>query len=289
MSQARKITITMNDEITPPISIQKAQQEFPLQALYIVAFNEYFSEIRFKEHKVCLLECLNAMLENNPNLICFISMPQEEEDDCLELVSKYLGEDSAIEKKIRQQIKDEYWVPEFLEDCKKNSIKTVHLGGVYGRACVWDAARSMADNVYAKQLGDGHPNMRFADTAEIYRFDNAVILGHVTEGYTDCDLTFDQFVLFPGTKLFTVDLGDDTDVVALAEDQYSGDVGESYELYTEEYLENYYALHVRVQEFLNSPESKDRNRMFAMHSAQAASDTTEEAKSIEKLASPKMK
>jgi hypothetical protein len=255
--------ITMNNEISPPIYVQKAEKKPPFQALYIEAYNEYFSEITFEEQKVSLLECLNSLLEQNPDLVCHISLPQDEEENCLALTATYLGANSAIEKKLRQQISDEYWLPDFLEECKNNAIKTVHIGGVYGRACVWDAARSMANNIYAKQLGDKHPNMRFADTAEVYRFENAVISEDVTEGHTDSDLKFSQLVLFPKTKLFTIDLGSNTDIVTMAEEQYPGEVGESYELYAEEYLESHYALHTRVQASINAKGIMDRNRMYS--------------------------
>lgn len=246
----------MGGQITPEITVLNVDaKEFPLKALYIEAFNEYFSEISFEEEKRTLLESLEHILKTHPDLICFLSLPAEEEAICLQLIAHYLGHDSALEKQLKKQIKEEFFREEFLDACEREQIDTVHIGGVYGKACVWDCARSIADNIYAKQLGDKHPNVRYADTAERYRFKNAIIFEEVTEGYIDSEITLNQLACFPASKHFMVDLGFETDITSKGESLYEGEVGESYELFSSVYedcLPEYYRLHTRIQNFLSA-------------------------------------
>ena len=149
--------------------------------------------------------------------------------------------------------------------CQKNAIDTVHIGGVYGRACVWDCARSMADNIYAKQLGDKHPNVRYKDTAESYQLTNAIIFEDVTEGYLSSEITLNELVCFPSTQLFQVNLGKDTDISTKGEAQNPGKVGENYELFSsvdDETLPAYYMLHQYIQDRLVANQVLNLKHMF---------------------------
>lgn len=257
---------SMGVKITPEVTVLKTKtQKFPLKALYIEALNEYFTEVTFEEEKITLLESLEHILQTNPKLICFLSLPESDQASCLRLITRYLGEGSALEKQLKKQIKEEFFRAEFLAACEKSKIDTVHIGGVYGRACVWECARSIADNIYAKQLGDKHPNIRYSDTAETYRFKNAIISEDVTEGYTDSDITLNQLACFPVTKRFLVDLGSEKDITSKGEEQYKGEVGESYELFSsvdDDSLPQYYELHTRIQHFLSACDLKNLIHLF---------------------------
>jgi hypothetical protein len=251
-------TINIGKQITPAITVRKAETKaFPLKALYIEALDEYFTEVSSKEEQVSLLERLEHLLKTTPQLICFLSLPEDAEERCLPLIAQYLGEDSALEKQLKKQIEDQFFRKDFLAACEKNKIDTVHIGGVYGKACVWDCARGIADNIYAKQLGDKHPNIRYRDTAETYRFRNAIIDEEVTEGYTDGELTFNQLACFPVTECFGVDLGHVKDITSKGEQLYKGKVGESYELFSslnDASYPKYEALHTHIQHCLSGYE-----------------------------------
>lgn len=251
-------TINMGNEITPAITVRRAEtEEFPLKALYIEALDEYFTEVTSIEERVTLLERLEHLLKTTPKLICFLELPEDAKKSCLRLIAQYLGEDSALEKQLKKQIEDKFFREEFLEACENNKIDTVHLGGVYGKACVWDCARGLADNIYAKQLGDKHPNIRYRDTDETYRFKNAIIDEDITEGYTDRELTLNQLACFPVTECFEVDLGFEKDITSKGEQLYKGKVGESYELFSslsDASYPKYEALHTRIQHCLSGYE-----------------------------------
>lgn len=261
-SQSWKImptfTIDMGKKITPAVTVCHAEtQKFPLKALYIEALDEYFTEVTFKEERISLLERLEHLLQTTPQLICFLSLPEDAEEGCLRLIPQYLGKNSALEKQLKKQMQESFLRVEFLAACQEAQIDTVHIGGVYGRACVWDCARGIADNIYAKQLGDKHPNIRYRDTAETYRFQNALIYEDVTEGYIDSEITLNQLACFPVTKCFSVDLGHVKDITSKGEQLYPGKVGESYESFSsvdDDTLPNYHALHTRIQHSLSGYE-----------------------------------
>lgn len=253
----------MDKQITPEIRVNNDKMpNFPVKAIFIEAIHEYFSEVPDEEERASLLENLEHLLKNTPNLICHFDIPKNEEKKCLRLIHKHFGEESALEKQLNWQITTKFLRHKFLDACQKNSVDTVHLGGVYGRACVWDCARSIADDIYSKQLGDAHPNIRFLDTDEKYRFKNAVIMPEITEGYFATqdyyemeevendfedeglkressehemsekevfypDLTLSEFVCFPATKYFSTQLVA-TDIVSECAALYPGQLGESY-------------------------------------------------------------
>jgi hypothetical protein len=86
--------------------------------------------------------------------------------------------------------------------------------------CVSDAARKMAVNLYSKQMGDTHPNIRFINVEYPFRFQNAVIWPEISEGYVqaeDLAHTFPQFLHFPPRSSFTVKMG----IRDLSEDELS--------------------------------------------------------------------
>jgi len=256
----------MGGQLSPPVTvIKKPRENFPLKALYIEALDEYFTEVPFKEEQRSLLESLECVLQQNPNLICFLSLPQESEEQCLQLIPRHLGKDSALEKLLRKQIKDEFWRPEFLQACADDHIETVHIGGVYGRACVWDCARSIADNIYSKQLGDKHPNIRYVNPTETYRFKNAIIFEDGTEGYIDSEITLNQLACFPVEKHFVLDPGHEKDIVSLGEAKFRGQVGESYELFSsvsDRTLPYYYELHKYIQHALSACDLLNLSALF---------------------------
>ena len=247
----------MGGKITPAVTVVKASTpKFPLKALYIEAFDEYFTEVTFIEERETLLEGLEYLLKKNPHLICFLSMPACSVEECLKLIPQYLGEGSAVEQQLRMQIKEKFGRPQFLLACAQAEVETVHIGGVYGRACVSDCARSIgADNIYTKQLPDKHPNIRYRNPKETYRFKNAVIIDDVTEGYIDSEITLNQLACFPAVKEFVIDPGQVKDIVTLGEEEYAGEVGESYESFSsvdDETLGNYYELHTQIQKSLTA-------------------------------------
>lgn len=270
----------MGNEITPAITVRRAEtEEFPLKALYIEALDEYFTEVTSKEERVTLLERLEHLLKTTPKLICFLSLPEDAKKSCLRLIAQYLGENSALEKQLKKQMEDKFFREEFLEACEINQIDTVHLGGVYGKACVWDCARGLADNIYAKQLGDKHPNIRYRDTDETYRFKNAIIDEDITEGYTDSELTLNQLACFPVTESFEVDLGFEKDITSKGEQLYKGQVGESYELFSslsDASYPKYEALHTRIQYCLSGYEL-----MMLNHSIWASNKTGAENSNVD--------
>lgn len=260
------LTLDMDKKISPAVTVRNAEtHEHPLRALYIEALDEYFTEVTFEEERISLLERLEHLLQTTPQLICFLSLPEDAEQRCLQLIAQYLGENSALEKQLKMQMQEGFLRVEFLAACQNAQIDTVHIGGVYGRACVWDCARGIADNIYAKQLGDKHPNIRYRDTAETYRFNNAIIYEDVTEGYLDSEITLNQLACFPVTKCFPVKLGHVKDITSKGERLYQGKVGESYESFSslyEDTLPNYYALHTRIQHFLSGYELRTLNHSF---------------------------
>lgn len=257
----------MDKQITPEIRVNNDKMpSVPVRAIFIEAIHEYFSEVSDEEEQASLLGHLENLLRNTPNLICHFDIPADEEKKSLRLIRKHFGAESALEKQLSWQITTKFWRHKFLDACQQQRIDTVHIGGVYGRACVWDAARSMADDIYSKQLGDAHPNIRFHDTDETYRFKNAVILPEITEGYFDTEddyemekvensfedeglkkespehemsekevfypvLTLSEFVCFPATKYFSTQLIG-TDIVSECADLYPGQLGESYKAFS---------------------------------------------------------
>ncbi|MDR3478862.1 MAG: hypothetical protein P4M14_12630 [Gammaproteobacteria bacterium] len=257
--QGRFHSISMGNAIHPSIKFRTCPSALPtMQAIYIESCHEYFTEIPKYEDRLSLLESLDYILKTNPEAICLFDLPLSEEPAMLEGIIEHLGEDSTLEARFRQQQDEEYHIEEFLDECKQKKIDTVYIGGVYGRACVWDAARTMADTIYSKQLGDKHPNIRFAPTDQSHRFAKAIILGEFTQGYTDAEATFDKFICFPRTALFTTNRKDHTDIVALIEDQLENDdtncLGRSYESYNSLDSANtskFYALHYAIQSLVS--------------------------------------
>jgi hypothetical protein len=267
--QARFQSLSMNNAIYPSIKFKKCLAALPkIQAIYVESCHEYFTEIPIAEDRLSLLESLNYLLRTNPNVPCLFDLPQSEESDMLAGIQSHLGKGSELETRLRRQIKREYHIEEFLTECKTKNIKSVFIGGVYGRACVWDAARTLADTIYSKQLGDKHPNTRFGETDQIHRFQTAVILEDITQGYTDTEATFSHYVCFPASELFVMNMEYQTDIVSMVEDYYADSktdlLGRSYEAYNnldESNLAKSHELFTRIQKLI-SERLSDRPQSF---------------------------
>lgn len=201
------VRVTMNNALRQPVCFSELMPDEYQNirspgAIYVEAFNEIFTEIADEKERIKILSKLNELLQKYPDIPCFLDTGYEDIETCKINAAKYLGNAS----KVAAQLSDQKTVFNFKSACAKGEIKTVYIGGVYGRACVWSAAREMAEEIIAMQLGDSHPNIRFRNLSNPFRFKYALIYPPITEGYQTGKYTFSRLLRFPETKCFPVDL-----------------------------------------------------------------------------------
>ncbi|MDR3492852.1 MAG: ankyrin repeat domain-containing protein [Gammaproteobacteria bacterium] len=193
--------VNMHNAISPAVVFKKSgisELEAP-KAIYIEAIHEIFQEHEqiSEDEREHLLFNINNIAERE-DIECYFDLHKSEEKKFLTDIVSILGKNSALKKRLRKQIKDETVLDDFKTTCRQKEIDTLHVGGVYGRACVWDAARQLGKQIYAKQLGDKHPNIRYVDNENDFQFENVFIDTNIAEGFFEPDsITFQEYVLFP--------------------------------------------------------------------------------------------
>lgn len=201
-------SVTMKGKIKPPLRFTPVATVPAPQAVYIKAFDEIFSQIQNEAERTTILTNIEAIIAKG--LICFIDFTGESvEENAVKLTTAVLGENSHTVQCIQKQRAEFFGLPDFKQHCEKNALETVYIGGVFGDACVWNAAGKMAENIYSKRLGYTHSNIRFINTEHPFRFKHAVIWPNITEGYFENHETFPQFFHFSQTVAFHVNMGDE--------------------------------------------------------------------------------
>lgn len=193
------LKVDMDGKLTPPIRFAPSCDLPEMGALYVEAFHEIFSNIESEIERHLLLVNINALLKQK--LKAFIHI-EETTEECVTNTDKYLGSNNRISKLLLKQKARQTKLSDFRRACGKAAIKTVYIGGVYGRNCVWVAATMLGKNIFAQQLGVKHPNVRFDGAPSTHQFQNAVIWPGITEGHIDYPRAFPEFILFPQTNLF---------------------------------------------------------------------------------------
>lgn len=188
--------------LVPPIHFSPCDTLPGMGAIYIEAFHEIFTEVQSDEERLSLLQNIDQLIPTD-GVEAYIDIAEKTEL-CVTNTRRYIGPNSHIEKLLKRQQEQKTELHDFKEQCKKKNIHTVYVGGVYGRNCAWNAARTFARNLFAKQLGDKHPNVRFDDLPSVHRFENAVIWPAITEGYIDFPFTFPDFVIFSGREPYGI-------------------------------------------------------------------------------------
>ena len=258
-----EFSIDMQKKISPSIDFNlydenENKELSTIKALYIQSYNEVFSSDIEEDQIIKILTNINTILKNSKNLIIFFDMLESESNKALDKTKNYLGKSdlSALIESLETQLENQIEFSEFLSECEEANINTVHMGGVYGSACVWDNARKMAINIFTKKLGDFHPNVRFIDVDNNFQFENAIICPNITEGHTDENILFDQFICFPGNEPFRVitgGIGHFEKALELLKKTHPNLLGTSYENFSELHSpQNYSALCETIKATLNN-------------------------------------
>lgn len=197
------------DGISPPIEFKKMEEALPNgEALYIQALDEIFLPEILPAERQRLLSNLNEYLKTkslSSNFQVFFNVGENcDPDKLLNNISQYLPEENEISSIFGDQIEEDSDKETFLIDCHGLGINTLEIGGVFGDACVWLAAVKMAKNIFAKNLGGSHPNIRFVEEAGGMQFENVIILPGLTEGMGEG--IADSFACFKQLKSFSVPL-----------------------------------------------------------------------------------
>lgn len=146
------------------------------QALYIIGFDEIFSEIEDEMERQSLLfnlekKIVSSILNIQP---IFISYNQNTD---LQTLLAYTEHHFLISSILVSQGSKE----SFFAECKAKNIESICVGGVFGDACVWGFTTELAKNIFTRLVPSDsmtHPNIRFNCP-----FENAVIDGAITEGH----------------------------------------------------------------------------------------------------------
>ena len=265
LPEKQNFSIDMQKEISPSINFywcdsnEEKELLSNIQALYIQAYNELFLPDVEEDQRIKILTNINSILKNSKNLIIFFDMLELGSNKALDKTKKYSKKNdlSVLLESLETQLEKQTEFSEFLGECEEANIKTVHMGGVYGSACVWDNARKMALNIFTKKLGDFHPNIRFIDVDNNFRFENAVICPNITEGHMDKNILFDQFICFPGNKPFRVITGGTghfEKALDILKEKHPDSSGISYEKFSELHSpKNYSDLYETFKFFQNKP------------------------------------
>jgi ankyrin repeat protein len=192
----------MNGQINPPIiCIKTGMKELQApSAIYIEAIHEIFqeSETIDNNEKTKLLRNINKLLAQE--VPYYIDILRSNVAKFLEDIKVILGDNSKLATKLKIQTNTHpsITLDKFKEHCKLKKINSIQVGGVYGRACVWDVARQLGKNIFAKNIGDKHANIRYADMDDDFQFENVFINVNITEGFShQSTIIFDEYVKFP--------------------------------------------------------------------------------------------
>lgn len=244
-----ELSENQNNAITPAIRFMPiADNKLPsIDALYLESFNELFwldednEDMVCEEEKISILKSVEGFLQENKKLPLFIGVLPGEEDDTLDGIYEYLDESSELYKRMKLQLENNGTLLSFKEECKKSNLKHIYLGGVFGKACVWNEASRMAKNVISKMLGDNHPNVRFEDSVCSFRFETAVIFSSITEGHYENDHLFSHYLTFSGNAPWRVEMtkiGDFEKSVKELEKNHSAELGVSYQNFSSVEMKN---------------------------------------------------
>ena len=258
-----EFSIDMEKKISPSIDFNlydenEKKELSTIKALYIQSYNEIFYSDIEEDQIIKILININTILKNSKNLIVFFNILESENKKALDKTKNYLGKSdlSALIESLETQLENQIEFSEFLSECEEANINTVHMGGVYGSACVWDNARKMAINIFTKKLGDFHPNVRFIDVDNNFQFENAIICPNITEGHTDKNILFDQFICFPGNEPFPVitgGVGHFEKALEELKEKHPDLLGTSYENFSELHSpQNYSALYETIKAMLSN-------------------------------------
>jgi hypothetical protein len=205
--------IDFDGEIKPPIKFKKEEKEIPSgEALLIKGLNELVDYEDFtSEERLGVLTHLNALLKEKascPYFLCYLELVgiSTIESVCVKIAKHLKTPENEIAKTLHKQIKNKLDFESFIEKCRQANIRTIIVGGVYGDACVWVAAAQLAKNIYAKNLGSNHPNVRYIENESGYQFESAIILPQLISLGQKPErvklYSFDQFLCFPQTNIF---------------------------------------------------------------------------------------
>lgn len=202
LSRNRQLFQTsMRKEIEPPLTYKKTGITSLLKpkAIYIEAIHEIFQEKEAitEVEQEYLLNNINDLLKDD-NCFAYIDIPKSKIPSFLKKVSRKLVKDSPLAIRLREQVDKGTTLDEFKTLCRRKEITQLQIGGVYGKACVWDAARQLGKNIYAKNLGDKHPRIRYADLHDQFQFEDVYINEKITQGFLFPEnMVFPEYVLFP--------------------------------------------------------------------------------------------
>lgn len=172
----------------------------PTQALYIIGFDEIFTEIKDENERRSILVHLEkkierAILDSQP---IFINYSQEA--DLKELLA-YTEHHFLISELLVSQTSKE----SFFAECLEKGVVSLCVGGVFGSACVWGFATELAENIFSRLIPSDsltHVNIRF--NPGNYQFKNVVIDHTITEGHTDREKLFEKYLAFTQTVLMKI-------------------------------------------------------------------------------------
>lgn len=244
-------TQLLKDEKAFPISYTESKPPEKIDAIFIKDIEELCGidadaeEVTPEEVKALIININNMLAENK--VPSYIDIPLDTYDQVIKMTDTHISGVNHIKMLLLKQRGERYEFSDFQDECTEKKCENVHLGGIYGRACVWDRARRMAKNIYSRQLGDHHPNIRFFVKDDPAPFENAIINPAITQGYfgesdpefQDDNPTFDFYVKFDATK--TIEISEaDNETFAEESDEYfvenphDGFYDKNYKLYSSE-------------------------------------------------------